>query len=126
MNFRQFLSEMVFKGPHGRIVYGPASQDDIDYVNEGLPQKLPEPITYIEDMFISPEYRGSVAAIKMFQDFLSQHGGQTLICQAYPYEEGPGFGSRQKQLIRFHERFGFVHVGQGWMYRLGHAYHAMQ
>lgn len=120
MRFKEWLNETTFQDEYSRIVYGPASADDIEYIEEDLSQPLPRPVICIEDFYVPPEHRHAVATFRTFAKFLKQHPSKTIICQAYPYEKAgtSEFSPLQTTLVKWYERFGFISVGQGWMYRL--------
>ena len=119
LTFQQFIETRISK-PCGHLDYDIANRDDVEYINDAIASPLPEPIIEIQDLFVNKEYRGKgFYGIRLLQDFLKNHKDSTIICQAYPYEENQkNFENRRMDIVKMYEKFGFIHVGQGWMYRL--------
>ena len=122
----------------------PTEEDDLEYL-EGLfgeegASLLPEQkdCRTIDSVFVPYRQRGRGAGSKLLRAECRRADklGRWLIAHAYPWEameDSPDvevedyaalarwradeFDKRRERLVRFYERAGFVHAGDGWCYR---------
>ncbi len=92
------------------------NREDIDVY---FPMLVGTPLVGIGDLFVDKGLRGTGIANALLIGAIRKFHDRAIILQAYPYEfdSGKEQNAIQKRLIKFYERFGFKHVGDGWMYR---------
>lgn len=87
----------------------------------------------IEEMLVPKEQRKQGEGTKLITLFIKRFGNNIILGQAYPFDPDPmvgchicrrvrptdeAFREKRRQLIKWYNTFGFVHVDGGWLYRL--------
>lgn len=105
----------------GDVFLGTPYEDDLrDYFKDF---KLKDPL-YLDGLLVKKSMRGRGFGSIFVDAAVKKAGNRSIILQAYPHEVADNddssekdFKKAQKILVKFYERFGFKHVGDGWMYR---------
>ena len=120
MRFKTFHNHIMMEA----VVYlelGQIHRDDFDeYFQNVVPDDAFKNSVYIDDINVDRYERNkghfSRAISKLIHDMNIEN--KFIFLHAYPYESRhTTFERDQKRLIETYELFGFVHVGQGWMYK---------
>lgn len=105
---------------HGYLGYKAADEFDLEeFEDQGIKCAI-----VIEEMKIKSDRRSKGHGTRLLNKFIEMHATSYIVLNAYPYEElknkplqDQAFEEGRKRLIKHYSRFGFVHVGGGWMYR---------
>lgn len=107
------ISAVIFEEPSGLIEWVPDFPEIyLELIKQITPSGENGALTYIQDLFIIPEFRRRGLASELIEKFLDKHQG-TIFLIAGSLETPKNF-----EIVTFYENFGFELVSEDFEYPL--------